>query len=60
LNAKYIHTALGLRYLRANLGHLRERSQIVEFTIQQNRQEIAERILALKPKILGFSVISGM
>lgn len=33
LNARFTHTAIGLRYLRANLGELREESTILEFTI---------------------------
>ena len=34
LNAKYIHASFGLRCLRANLGELRARSALAEFTIQ--------------------------
>lgn len=56
LNAKYHHTALSLRYLRANLGDLKERSKILEFTIQQNSRDIAERLLAENPRIIGLSV----
>lgn len=56
LNAKYLHAAFGLRYLRANLGELRERSVIVEFDIHQRPLEIAERILALEPRVIGLGV----
>ena len=35
LNARYAHASLGLRYLRANLGALRERSAIREFSAAQ-------------------------
>ena len=56
LNARYIHSAFGLRYLQANLGELRARSQILEFTINQNLDEVAKKILATNPKILGFGV----
>jgi radical SAM superfamily enzyme YgiQ (UPF0313 family) len=56
LNAKYIHAAFGLRYLRANLGALRDRSAIVEFTINERPIDIVERILALQPKIVGIGV----
>lgn len=56
LNARYQHTAFGLRYLYANLGEMRSRAQILEFTLQQNPREIVEKILSLQPKIVGFGV----
>lgn len=56
LNAKYIHTAFGLRYLLANLGSLRAAANLVEFEIKQRPLEIAERLLALEPRILGLGV----
>lgn len=56
LNARYSHASLGLRYLRANLGALRERSVLREFVIGQKTEEIAETILAARPKILGLGV----
>lgn len=56
LNARYSHASLGLRYLRANLGALRERSVLREFVIGQKTEEIAEAILAERPKILGLGV----
>ena len=56
LNSKYIHASFGLRYLMANLGPLRERAEIAEFDINQRPMEIAERILALRPRIVGFGV----
>ncbi len=56
LNAKYIHASFGLRCLRANLGELRERSAILEFNIGQRPLEIAERILAERPRIVGLGV----
>ena len=56
LNARYSHASLGLRYLRANLGVLRERSAIREFVIGQKTEEIAEAILAANPSILGLGV----
>ncbi len=56
LNARYSHASLGLRYLRANLGALRERSAIREFVIGQKTEEIAEALLAEKPTILGLGV----
>lgn len=56
INARYAHASLGLRYLRANLGPLREDSQIVEFVLGQKIEEMAERLLALGPRIVGFGV----
>ncbi|MCX7888030.1 MAG: radical SAM protein, partial [Verrucomicrobiae bacterium] len=56
LNARYTHCAFGLRYLYANLGTLRSRAKILEFNIHQRPLDIAETILAHKPKIVGFGV----
>jgi radical SAM superfamily enzyme YgiQ (UPF0313 family) len=56
LNSTYQHASFGLRYLRANLGGLKEQSVIKEFTINRNAREVAEEILALKPRILGLGV----
>ena len=56
LNAKYIHTAFGLRYLLANLGPLQPRACLVEFDINQRPLDIAELLLARNPKIIGFGV----
>jgi len=56
LNARYAHASLGLRYLRANLGELRELSAIREFVIGQKTEEIVEKILAEHPQILGLGV----
>jgi radical SAM superfamily enzyme YgiQ (UPF0313 family) len=56
LNAKYIHASFGLRCLRANLGELRARSALVEFTIQERPLDVAERILALEPRIVALGV----
>ena len=56
LNARYTHAAIGLRYLFANLHELQPQAQIVEFTINDALQDIAERILAKKPKIIALGV----
>jgi radical SAM superfamily enzyme YgiQ (UPF0313 family) len=56
LNARYIHTAFGLRYLLANLGPLAERAVISEFEVAQEPHEIVERILSYSPSIVGFGV----
>ena len=56
LNARYMHTAFGLRYLYANLGSLQSSGSIVEFTIQQRPIDIVEKLLRHKPEIIGFGV----
>jgi len=56
LNARYVHASLALRYLRANLGALRDDSRIVEFVIGRRAEEVVEQLLALAPRIVGFSV----
>lgn len=56
LNAKYIHASLGLRYLLANMGALRANTQLCEFTINRPSEDIANHLLALSPRIIGFGV----
>src|SRR5512141_938948 len=45
LNAKYAHAALGLRYLMANLGPLRQHARILEFDVTQRAVDVLEAIL---------------
>jgi len=56
LNARYIHASFGLRYLRANLGELKDRSEIKEFTINERPVDIVEELLRSSPKVIGFGV----
>ncbi len=56
LNARYIHSALGLRYLQANLGALQARSTLVEFTIDAAPLDVAQALLAHRPRIIGLGV----
>lgn len=56
INARYVHAALGLRCLRANMGNLREVTRIVEFVLGDRPADIAERLLAAAPRIIGFGV----
>ncbi len=56
LNARYAHASLGLRYLRANLGQLHGDSAIHEFVIGQKTEEIVEKLLAVRPQVLGLGV----
>ncbi len=56
LNARYIHASLGLRYLMANMGALQNSTRLIEFTINQRTNDIAEKLLAINPQIIGFGV----
>lgn len=56
LNARYAHCSLGLRYLLANLGELERRASLLELTIQDRPSDVVEKILARKPRIVGFGV----
>lgn len=50
-----MHTAFGLRYLYANLGALQAQAKVIEFTIQEQPINIAEKLLSYQPKIIAFS-----
>jgi radical SAM superfamily enzyme YgiQ (UPF0313 family) len=56
LNARYIHSAFGLRYLKANLGEFEERCEIHEFTLESRPEDIVEKLLNSSPKVVGFGV----
>lgn len=56
LNARYIHTAFGLRYLYANMGALQGDTRLLEFGIQQRPIEIVEKLLTPHPRLIGFGV----
>ncbi len=56
LNARYAHASLGLRYLKANLHELEDRAEILEFTIQQNREAMLEEIYQRQPKLVCFGI----
>lgn len=56
LNARYIHSSLGLRYLLANMGSLKASTQLVEYNINTRAIDIAEDLLSHNPKIIGFGV----
>lgn len=56
LNARYAHTALGLRYLYANMHELQPMAKIVEFTMNEQIQSIAENLLTYNPRIIGIGV----
>lgn len=56
LNARYIHSSLGLRYLLANMGELQQKTVIREFTLEPHPAEIAEQLLTMEPEIIGLGV----
>src|SRR5437879_5882759 len=56
LNARYAHASLGLRYLLANMGDLQPDTQLHEFVIGTRTAEIVEKLLAYRPRIIGFGV----
>lgn len=56
LNARYIHSSFGLRYLKANMGSLEAQTHIVEFTLESRPEDVAEKLLALNPSILVVSI----
>lgn len=56
LNARYTHSSLALRYLYANLKELKDNTQIVEHTINDNIHEIAEKLLKSNPTFICIGV----
>ena len=56
INAKWIHPSLALRLLKANLGELEDRCEIIEFALRQPLKEKIDALVAASPKILGISV----
>lgn len=56
LNARYAHTAVGLRCLMANLGALADQAVLHEFTIHDDPHVVVERVLAAAPQVVAWSV----
>jgi len=56
LNSRYTHSSIGLRYLYANLKELQSKAKILEFSINDAIQTIAEKLLIDSPKIIGIGV----
>ena len=53
LNSRYTHTSLALRYIYANMNSLQQDTKIMEFSINDAIQSIAEKLLLNNPKIIG-------
>ncbi len=56
INARFTHSAYGLRCIWANLGDLRPVADIREFTLDHPPVEVAERLLESNPRIIGLGV----
>jgi len=57
VNAGYIHSAFAPRCLLVNLGRLRPRARIIETDSRDTTPEqFVERLLLLRPSVIGFSV----
>jgi radical SAM superfamily enzyme YgiQ (UPF0313 family) len=56
INARYSHTALGARFLLANMGALRHQTRFVEATINDPPEGILKQIEATNPAIIGIGV----
>ena len=56
INAKWTHPSLALRLLKANLGTLENRCEIIEFALRQPLCEKIAAILEARPRVLGISV----
>ena len=56
LNARYCHSAFGLRYLMANMGELRDLTVMLEFGIADNLIEVLADILQHRPRIVAVGV----
>jgi radical SAM superfamily enzyme YgiQ (UPF0313 family) len=56
LNSRYTHSAIGLRYLYANMRELQDNTKILEFSINDAIQTVAEKLLINQPNIIGIGV----
>jgi len=56
LNSRFTHSSIALRYLYANLGEFQKDSLIMEFSINDAIQTIAEKLLINNPSIIGIGV----
>jgi len=56
LNAKYIHTSLALRYLKAQAQGEFENIKIMEYTIKDVHSHIVSELFLQQPDVIGFSV----
>lgn len=55
INAKFIHTNLAIRTLKANAGEYESMVELCEYTINHRREEIFSHLYEKKPDVIGFS-----
>lgn len=53
LNSRFTHSSIGLRYLYANMKELQSSTTILEFSINDAIQTVAENLLINEPDIIG-------
>ncbi len=56
LNARYTHSSIGLRYLYANLQEFQSSTTLLEFSINDSIQTIAEKLLLSEAELIGIGV----
>jgi len=56
LNSRFTHSAIGLRYIYANMQELQQNTTIQEFSINDAIETIAEKLLLNNPNIIGIGV----
>ena len=56
VNARYMHSSFGLRYLFANMEELQACTEIREYVLGKNAEDLVEDLLAHNPRIVGFGV----
>ena len=56
VNARYAHTAFGLRYLMANLGPLAARAELLELDGRKNAEALALELVSTAPRVVGLGV----
>jgi hypothetical protein len=56
LNSRYTHTSLALRYIYANLNEFQKSARIMEFSINDALQSVAEKLLDTAPDIIAIGV----
>ncbi len=55
VNAKFIHSALAVRYLKAYTENLDYECKIIEFSINDSREKVIQQLILEAPDIIGFS-----
>jgi radical SAM superfamily enzyme YgiQ (UPF0313 family) len=55
-NARYWHSAFGLRYLLANMQGLQSRTTLLEFGISDHAVDVLSSVLEYEPRIVGVGV----